>query len=177
MAYVDGADCMHVAYNGASGFQNEARNSSMGLSAIPIRHVISYVGAGSLSSVGKYDLTSEDGVDALVGQAVYPAFQMTRNGYGETFFGQKIKPYVISDGGSWTLDSMINLYIWDALKGSNVTITKAYGLWIVAPSAGTTNIPMHIEGLASYANNAAALAAGLVAGDCYRCGDTIGIVH
>jgi hypothetical protein len=36
---------------------------------------------------------------------------------------------------------------------------------------------LSIMGLQAYANNAAALAAGLVAGDLYRIGDTVGIVH
>ena len=67
-----------------------------------------------------------------------------------------------------------------------------YGLYIEEPTGGTNNVGAYIDssivvnenvsfpGLSAYANNAAAIAGGLVVGDLYRTGgdpDVVCVVH
>ena len=73
-----------------------------------------------------------------------------------------------------------NTGTWNGAGATN------YGLYIETPTGGTTNVGAYIEGdvrvpsLGAYANNAAAVAGGLVAGDLYRTGgdpDVVCVVH
>jgi len=59
---------------------------------------------------------------------------------------------------------------WDGANATN------YGLYVDEPTGGTVNVTVHISGLPAYANNAAAVAGGLLAGDLYRTGDDPDIV-
>ena len=52
-------------------------------------------------------------------------------------------------------------------------LTVTAGIAMTVKTTGVVNLVF----LTSYANNAAAVAGGLVAGDLYRLGDTVGVVH
>jgi hypothetical protein len=76
-----------------------------------------------------------------------------------------------------------NLYLLTAAPGTNVTPTTAMTMDIsgnMGIAGKLTANTLRIEGLPSYANNAAATTAGLTAGDCYRDGgdpDHVCVVH
>jgi uncharacterized protein (DUF2345 family) len=66
----------------------------------------------------------------------------------------------------------------DATASGKVNLTSTDDTDITASgNVNLTGTKYSIAGLSSYANNAAALAAGLTAGQLYRNGDNLGVVH
>jgi hypothetical protein len=88
--------------------------------------------------------------------------------------------------GIWLLDGPGWNFFGQILSGIQLATDSADGIWLASVGGGNIAFSLNgggnlrLYGLPVYANNAAALAGGLTAGDCYRTGadpDPICIVH
>jgi hypothetical protein len=90
------------------------------------------------------------------------------------FANLALKPILLSTVASSTVTASATLYIEGA--AANVTgATNNFALWV---DAGTTRLDgkLNLGTATNYADNAAALAGGLVVGDFYRTGGAVQIV-
>jgi hypothetical protein len=151
LLFSDGSNLVHLAYYGASGMICPAPNSSFGRVAIPVAHVIAYIGSGQNAAPGTYDLTSADGAGDLVGLACYPTMRLAAD--DTDHYGAKFWANSVDDGIAHTLANQYGIYVLPGHKGSASTITTQYGVFIAEPTSGVTNYGLYNAGSTFLAKN------------------------
>jgi hypothetical protein len=129
-----------------------------------------WIKAGSRGSNALTPVANSSGAHLVFGQATI----LMAAGTHPVFANLALKPILLSTVASSTVTASATLYIEGA--AANVTgATNNFALWV---DAGTTRLDgkLNLGTATNYADNAAALAGGLVVGDFYRTGGAVQIV-
>ncbi len=141
--------------------------------------IISEVGGGNLS------LFSDDTLEIKSGQTGENFARFTKDGPIELYYDNVKKFSTVSagvsiDNGSLTVQGSAGNNGLVSLAGNGV-VNGVTDLKLAVGSVNKVTVTSKINitsgVISNYANNAAALAAGLVVGDLYRNGDSLNIVH